>query len=421
MPSHLIKKREIVWFGICLSILTLLFSFSQRSDSYDRECPNVNPSNGLKVLSDDVRNKRQANSSIMVSDVYSSCTQFNFSFPSVVMEPSLSGLESDLFMFVLVISGVNNRFFTEKRDAIRSTWLKQTSANIWWRHAFVLGSAKNGDGSSENEIKREAELYNDILQFSSIDSYKNLVMKVLSAFRWVVTHRQLNPSFILKTDDDVYIRLPHLMLWLSNFGKSQFYGGYMTRGAFYLKDLGALVERFSGPNIVSFDCYPEPRFPRYPSGAFYVLSSDAMFSLLQNMRRWKVFPVEDAYLGVLASDIGLKPVDIPGFFIRNRHLSFHMCTWNCLLALGHKYSSSDFYYIESKFLETDKLNISTNFCWCVVYTFLTHPFVFVLICFGVIVTGLLTVIVRNRNLFSLCWMKKRRIPGGNLIDRILES
>ncbi|XP_068735806.1 beta-1,3-galactosyltransferase 1-like [Montipora capricornis] len=393
MAFHWRRKRGIVWFGICLSILTLLFYLSQRSDSYDQGRAFVDLSNKLRLLCDDVRNKRQANSSIKVSAVSSSCTQLNFSFSSVVVEPSVSAMESNLFMFVLVTSGVTDKF-SVKRNAIRNTWLKQTGPNIWWRHAFVLGSVENGDGLSENEIKREAQRYNDILQFSSIDNYNNLVIKVLSGFRWAVT--QVDPVFVLKADDDVYIRLPRLMLWLSNFGKSQFYGGQVTKGAIYVKDLGALVERFSGTNNVSFDCYAEPRFALYPVGAFYVLSSDAIVSLFQKMRKWKVFPVEDAYLGVVARDIGLKPVDIPGFLIRNRHFPYLRCTWNSLLALGHKFTSSDFYYIESKFLETDKLNLSTNFCGCVVYTFLTHPFVCVFMCFGVILIGVVEVIRQKR-------------------------
>ena len=395
MPSCWLRKRKIIfaWLGITLSILSWLLCFSQRSDYYDRGRANLNPSDRLK---DDVRNKRQTNSSIIVPDVYSSCSQLNFSFSSVVVEPSLSGLESNLFMFVLITSGVSNKLlFSGKREAIRNTWLKQTGAKIWWRHAFVLGSAENGDGPTENEIKREAELYNDILQFSSIDNYNNLVIKVLSGFRWAVT--RVNPRFILKADDDVYIRLPHLMLWLNNFGKGQFYGGHVNKGNIYRRHLGPLVERFSGPNIVSFDCYPAARFAQHTAGPFYVLSSDAMVSLFKNMRRWKVFPVEDAYLGVLARDIGLRPVHIPGFLVRNRQLSFHRCTWNSLVAVGHKFSSSDIYYVESKLQETDKLNLSMNFCWCVVYESLMDRFVFT--CFGVVFTVVVTlnVIGRKRN------------------------
>ena len=390
-------KQKIVWCGIAVSIWSSLLCFLQRSPSYNRGHANFNPSNRLTVPFDNVRNKRQA--AIMVSDVFSSCSQLNFSFPSVVVEPSVSGQESNLFMFVLITSGVGGKFFSEKRDAIRNTWLNKSGANVWWRHAFVLGSADNRDGPSENEIQREAELYNDILQFSSIDKYNNLVIKVLSGFRWAVT--QVNPRFILKADDDVYVRIPHLMLWLTYFGKGQFYGGHVNNGGIYRKFLGPLVARFSGRNSVSFDCYPEARFPQYSAGPFYVLSSDAMISLLQNMRRWKVFPVEDAYVGVLARDSGLKPVGIPGFKINDyRRLFCHRCTLNSLVAVGHQYSISDLYYIESKLREADKLNLSTNICLCFACEILTHPFLFVFTCFGVVFTVIVKIIRRKRNLLN---------------------
>ena len=303
-------------------------------------------------------NTSQIKDSIVLPMIRSSCSQFNFSFATPIEEPRSSDLENNLFLLVLIISGVGRTSFLDQRNAIRSTWLMNARNinSLKWKHVFLLGTSN--DPAIDLEVQREAHFNNDILVLNSTDNYLNLIIKVLSGFRWA--YMQIKPRFILKADDDVYIRIPHLITWLSKSENGKFfYGGYVYKD-------GAEVRRNSTEleNTLSLDCYPEERFPPYSAGPFYVISSMALPALFQVMRRRRVFPVEDAYMGLLANKSKIKPVTIPGFQL-NDNVTYHK---NCFLAskiaFGHHFDSAHLYYLRTKLLEIEELQLSQNFNVC---------------------------------------------------------
>lgn len=141
---------------------------------------------------------------MLLPNIYSTCSQFNFSFSSAILEPDLSDEASNSFLFIVIMSGIGEEAFLEKRNASRSTWLKHGNRPSLrtWRHVFLLGRSRDQEVQVDAEIRRKAALHNDILLFSSVDNYDNLIIKVLSGFRWA--YARTKPRFILKADDDVY-------------------------------------------------------------------------------------------------------------------------------------------------------------------------------------------------------------------------
>ena len=176
-----------------------------------------------------------------------------------------------------------------------------------------------------------------------VDSYKNLLMKVLSGLLWSINN--LNPRFILKADDDVYVRVPYLISWLEKYGSDQFYGGSVIPHGKRLK---------KSKNRVLKDCFAEDFYPPYCSGAFYVVSSNILPSLFESVRKWTAFPVEDAYLGILARENGIKPVSITGFGFRKLK-DYGTRNWASAIALGHRFDLLQLRYVEKKLRETSRL------------------------------------------------------------------
>ena len=304
-------------------------------------------------------NTSQIKDSIVLPMIRSSCSQFNFSFATPIVEPRSSDLENNLFLLVLIISGVGRTSFLDQRNAIRSTWLMNVRNinSLKWKHVFLLGTSN--DPAIDLEVQREAHFNNDILVLNSTDNYLNLIIKVLSGFRWA--YMQFKTRFILKADDDVYIRIPHLITWLRKYANGKFfYGGYVYKD-------GVEVRRRNGTeleNTVSLDCYPEERFPPYSAGPFYVISSTALPALFQVMRRRRVFPVEDAYMGLLTNKSKIKPVTIPGFQL-NDNITYHeSCFWASRIAFGHHFDSTHLYYVRTKLLEIEELQLSQDFNVC---------------------------------------------------------
>lgn len=299
---------------------------------------------------------RRNDDSVMLPMIQSSCSQFNFSFASPVLEPNFDDRE-EVFLLTLIMSGVGKRSFKDRRNAIRRTWLRNITLNFKkLKHVFLLG--RSDDPEIELETRREALYYNDILVLNSTDNYENLIIKVFSGFRWAFL--QVKPQFILKADDDVYIRLPLLTKWLNESTSENFYGGRVYGD-------GAPVRRFEdeeNANAVAKDCYPEERFPPYSAGPFYVISSSVVPSLFRSMRTRKVFPVEDAYLGVLANASNVNPVKIPGFQVHDNMIYHDNCLWASVIAAGHHFNVSHLYYVNAKLREVEQLELSPIYNYC---------------------------------------------------------
>lgn len=298
---------------------------------------------------------------VLLPIVRSSCSQLNFSFASPILEPRFSHEDNGLFLLILIISGVGRSSFLKQRNAIRDTWLMDVPSthSMKWKHVFLLGLSN--DPKIDSKVRREADLHNDILVLNATDNYNNLIIKVLSGFRWAFM--QVKPRFILKADDDVYIRLPHLMTWLKESASDSFYGG-LAYGS------GAPVRRDNGTelqNTVSLDCYAEERFRPYCAGPFYVISSNIVPFLFESMRQWAVFPVEDAFMGLLANASSIQPVKIPGFHLDD-NITYHTnCFWASSIALGHHLDSTHLYYLQRKMYETDELQLSRNYSLCALH------------------------------------------------------
>ena len=280
-----------------------------------------------------------------LKNISTRCSQLTFGFVSHITQPRFEETSQNPFLLVMITSGVKNSYRT-RRNGVRNTWGNEVNHQALrvWKRVFVLG--KTPDSLLENEINQESTMFNDILVLDITDNYDNLVIKSYSGLLWGLVH--VNPQFILKADDDVYVRIPYLVSWLEYYATDRFYGGHVIPG-------GADVRRTSNmKNRVARDCMEEDHYAPYCSGAYYVVSSNALPLIFQSMHKWTAIPVEDAYMGLLARESGLKPVDIPGIEFRNIQ-DYGRCNWASAVALGHNYDILQYTYIQSKLQEHSHL------------------------------------------------------------------
>jgi len=312
-----------------------------------------------------------------LSYLSSSCSQLNFSVVSPLLEPNFVIKSSDLFLLVMIPSGIATSPFTARRNVIRSTWasrgLTSFLGTTWahsWKRVFILGKSEK---KLNNEIIQEADNFDDISVFNTLDNYNNLIIKTMSAFHWALN--RVNPRFILKADDDVYIRLPYLISWLQEFGTKKFYGGDV-------KPDGTRVFRSDNKNFVAKDCLDLEFYPSYCSGPFYVLSSEALRSMFRSIHKFPAFPVEDAYIGLLAHDNKISPVKIPGFEFHGNLHGYGRCRWAWAMAIGHDLDDLQFAFIHQKLQETSKL--PTAYLQCLVRDSPVFVFVAVVVSIAVL-------------------------------------
>ena len=82
---------------------------------------------------------------------------------------------------------------------------------------------------------------------------------------------------------------------------------------------------------VSRDEYPPDLYPPYASGTGYVLSREVLGRMLALSRRYKPFPNEDAYIGVLAEQLSVSPVHSSRFTLYSD--AWTTCNYRYLLVI----------------------------------------------------------------------------------------
>lgn len=86
------------------------------------------------------------------------------------------------------------------RQATRQSWAhalpNHPCASRYW---FVLG--RSGYPSSDSSIGADG----DILRVDAPEGYRNVTLKVLASFRWLVREQPLPFSHVFKTDDDAFV------------------------------------------------------------------------------------------------------------------------------------------------------------------------------------------------------------------------
>lgn len=304
-----------------------------------------------------------------VKNIRTQCSQLTFSFVSHITQPHFDDRNTDIFLLVLITSGVRTSYVT-RRNRVRDTWGDEVNhpASKDWKRVFFLGRTQTA------EIQQEASVFNDILILNMTDNYDNLVIKVFSGLLWSIIH--INPRFILKADDDVYVRVPYLISWLENYGSDKLYGGHVIPD-------GARVNRsVTWKNRVLKDCLAEDVYPPYCSGPFYVISSNILPSVFESVRKWTAFPAEDAYLGILARENGIKPVSITGFDLKKLE-DYGTCNWASAIALGHRFDLLKLHYVDKKLQETSRLPSDYYKCllddWAVIIVPIAIPSISILV------------------------------------------
>jgi len=252
----------------------------------------------------------------------------------------------DIFLVILVFSAPAN---TEQRDVMRETWmslgqpLKQTyfpeeyiylpsyrgghlqmetvvsqknrlqqyitwqqqleqprvHRNIKFKHLFTIGTQQLAS-TLRFELEHEQNEHNDLLLLSQLhDDYTNLTEKLLQSLETIT--RQYEFSYMLKVDDDTYVKLDYLINELVSYDRKllrrradyahqplpELYWGYFNgRSTIKTKGLWREPNYFLSKNYIN-----------YALGGGYVISRKLCEHVVNNSQLLSSYVSEDASLG----------------------------------------------------------------------------------------------------------------------------
>ena len=190
-----------------------------------------------------------------------------------------------------------------RRNYIRSTWASHSFTNS----TFFLVAGPWED------IKEEFEFYRDLIWIDEEEVYKGeksvLTYKTISYF--AIAHalgRGIDDGgwkHAIKTDDDSYVNVGRLEEKLTSsdgeFRDLHYYGQCPQFQVIPSRDR-------TNKWPVTYQTYPEPKFPLYCQGAGFGLSRELVqcAAVNEHMEKLRYMPFEDVSIGILAERCGEK-------------------------------------------------------------------------------------------------------------------
>ena len=179
-----------------------------------------------------------------------------------------------------------------KRDLLRSTWLFATRGNTAAdvRHVFVLGSVS--DKHEQELIDKESLKYNDIVQTSFVDCYKNLTLKTLSILDWASAHCH-NAKYAFKVDDDVFTNVDNVLKVTKSPPQKD-----AVLGEARIKNHGPIRDTRSKWGVTRAE-YPGSKYPPFVAGPRYLVPMTIIPGILEASVNTPFFHLEDVYMGLV--------------------------------------------------------------------------------------------------------------------------
>lgn len=251
--------------------------------------------------------------------------------------------------------------FTEEGNVARRAWQRATWLSFaWhrgyldrelvpWRHVYVRarraqprrGSTRrdkvaryahpataksSGEGGAELD-----ELVGDTVTLrQATEGYDNLVFKTLEALRWAVKH--VSFDVLLKTDDDSMVHVGRLWTWLHIdrlkveprppevsrlYAGRIFHRSQVIRRNFTRADLWhpEWYPRSFLKWAVDPEVYAGEAYPPYCGGGGYLVGREVARRLTAGYDAWRghTVRIEDAFVGILAHEAGIRPTEIDTF------------------------------------------------------------------------------------------------------------
>lgn len=150
--------------------------------------------------------------------------------------------------------------------------------------------ALNGRKEVNEDLKKEADFFRDIVIVPFADSYDLVVLKTVAICEYAA--RVVSAKYVMKCDDDTFVRLNSVMAEVRKIpdGKS-FYLGNLN---YYHRPLR------EGKWAVSYEEWPREAYPPYANGPGYIVSSDIANFVVSEMEKGRLdlFKMEDVSMGM---------------------------------------------------------------------------------------------------------------------------
>jgi len=186
------------------------------------------------------------------------------------------------------------------RDAVRNSWLRYHS--LWdnqWAYRFFLGETNEPDLYAAAVAEQSKN--QDIVFLPFLDTYNNLSRKTMWLSGWAVDHYDF--TFLLKIDDDTFLRLDRYVGLLQ---------GKPTEGFYYGMAEGGYSPARDGKWAVPESEFPSGKVgPPWQHGFIYTMSRDCAIWLKEALPEPRIH-LEDINTAIILADHHVAVPGMPG-------------------------------------------------------------------------------------------------------------
>ena len=219
----------------------------------------------------------------------------------IIEEQKFCKQKENIEIIVYVHSAI---YRVERRKIIRETWGSALNYNLPLSVVFMVGKSKN---DTEAEIvRRESEIYHDIVQGNYTDGYKLLTYKALNALFWVNKHCDKVP-WTMHADDDIMVNDFLLLNYLNKVQISD-----EANHNFLCKLFSYPPVLRKGTHRVSFKKYKHRYYPPFCQGPMWLIRTNMIPKLLNAVNMTEFWWIDDLYLtGFLAKNANIGRIHLP--------------------------------------------------------------------------------------------------------------
>jgi hypothetical protein len=221
---------------------------------------------------------------------------------------------NDKMLTIVVLSARDHK---GHRDVIRQTW-KTGHANVHFivgkhfckypppsRHSYTCDyngkNVSNGVYASyykkEAALTKQIESETDVIMVEMVDVYRNLAKKLKLAYKWVYENVKPAPKYILKVDEDTFVRVGSVEKWLSQRANPDLHDSYEI-----------IAGDFSGGGVArsgkwAENKYKKSSYPLFPSGAGHIINAKTLKLIMDNYDKFVTYQGEDTSLGIFFDEL----------------------------------------------------------------------------------------------------------------------
>ena len=225
-----------------------------------------------------------------------------------------------------------------RRLAIRHTWMQEHNLRlVQVTMKFVLG-AHNVTKQLLQRLQSENNMYRDILFLEELDdAYNRLSLKVVLALKWA--SQNLNFDYLLKTDDDVYVRVRLISKVLKEMNcQKMLYWGHL-----FLRPIPYRTGKWA--ELKFFNC--ETYYP-YAGGGGYIISEKVLKTIMPYSESFALYNSEDVTVGNMLGPVNMQKRQDKRFKL---YMTNSDCTDDFILTRMEGTDDHQFYVAHNRYLQ----------------------------------------------------------------------